>query len=96
MGEALASHRGVDMVAFTGSSETGKTIMSLASVTVKRLQLELGGKNPAIILDDADINAAANGMAKQQTNNSGQICDLCSFMSTRKYMTSSWKSSQLR
>ena len=74
VGEALASHRGVDMVAFTGSSETGKTIMSLASVTVKRLQLELGGKNPAIILDDADINAAANGMAKQQTNNSGQIC----------------------
>ena len=74
VGEALAAHHGVDMVAFTGSSETGKAIMSLASGTVKRLQLELGGKNPAIILDDADVNAAANAMAKQQTNNSGQIC----------------------
>jgi acyl-CoA reductase-like NAD-dependent aldehyde dehydrogenase len=74
VGEALAAHHGLDMVAFTGSSETGKAIMSLASGTVKRLQLELGGKNPAIILDDADVNAAANAMAKQQTNNSGQIC----------------------
>jgi acyl-CoA reductase-like NAD-dependent aldehyde dehydrogenase len=74
VGEALAAHHDVDMVAFTGSSETGKAIMSLASGTVKRLQLELGGKNPAIILDDADVNAAANAMAKQQTNNSGQIC----------------------
>ena len=74
VGEALASHRGVDMVAFTGSSETGKAIMSLASQTVKRLQLELGGKNPVIILDDADVNAAVNGMARQQCSNSGQIC----------------------
>ena len=68
------SPSGVDMVAFTGSSETGKQIMSLASKTVKRLQLELGGKNPAIILEDADIGVAAAGMAKQQTSNSGQIC----------------------
>jgi acyl-CoA reductase-like NAD-dependent aldehyde dehydrogenase len=62
------------MVAFTGSSETGKAIMSTASQTVKRLQLELGGKNPAIILDDADLNAAAAAMARQQCSNSGQIC----------------------
>ena len=74
VGEALASHPGVDMVAFTGSSETGKAIMSLASHTVKRLQLELGGKNPAMILDDADVTQAAVAMAKQQCNNSGQIC----------------------
>lgn len=74
VGEALASHRGVDMVAFTGSSETGKAIMSLASRTVKRLQLELGGKNPAIILDDADVTNAAGAMARQQCSNSGQIC----------------------
>jgi acyl-CoA reductase-like NAD-dependent aldehyde dehydrogenase len=74
VGEALSSHRGVDMVAFTGSSETGKAIMSTASQTVKRLQLELGGKNPAIILDDADIDAAVGGMVGQQCFNSGQIC----------------------
>ena len=74
VGEKLASHRGIDMVAFTGSSETGKAIMSLASQTVKRLQLELGGKNPAIILDDADINTTAAAMARFQCGNSGQIC----------------------
>ena len=74
VGEALASHRGVDMVSFTGSCETGKAIMNLASQTVKRLHLELGGKNPVIILDDADINAAAGAMAPFQFLNSGQIC----------------------
>ncbi len=74
VGEALASHPGVDMVAFTGSSETGKRIMTLAGPTVKRLQLELGGKNPVIVLDDADVNMAVNGMARQQCFNSGQIC----------------------
>ena len=74
VGEALASHPGVDMVAFTGSCETGKAIMALASHTVKRLQLELGGKNPVIILDDADVNAAVSAMMMFQFANSGQIC----------------------
>ena len=67
VGEALAAHRGADMIAFAGSSETGKQITALASQTVKRLQLELGGKNPVIVLDDADVDTAVNGMAKQQT-----------------------------
>ena len=74
VGEALAAHRGVDMVGFTGSCETGKTIMSLASQTVKRLQLELGGKNPVIILDDADIDTAVADLITGQFRNSGQIC----------------------
>ena len=74
VGEGLASHPGVDMVAFTGSCETGKAIMALASQTVKRLQLELGGKNPVIILDDADINTAVFSMLMFQFANSGQIC----------------------
>ena len=95
VGEALASHRGVDMVSFTGSCETGKQIMALASQTVKRLHLELGGKNPVIILDDADVNTAASAMAARQFSNSGQICACpADFMSTRKSMTNSWKSSQ--
>jgi acyl-CoA reductase-like NAD-dependent aldehyde dehydrogenase len=62
------------MVAFTGSSETGKAIMALASHTVKRLQLELGGKNPVIVLDDADVDAAAAAMVGEQCFNSGQTC----------------------
>jgi acyl-CoA reductase-like NAD-dependent aldehyde dehydrogenase len=74
VGEGLASHTGVDMVAFTGSCETGKAIMALASQTVKRLQLELGGKNPVIILDDADVNTAVFSMMMFQFANSGQIC----------------------
>jgi acyl-CoA reductase-like NAD-dependent aldehyde dehydrogenase len=74
VGEGLASHHGVGMVAFTGSCETGKIIMSLASQTVKRLQLELGGKNPVIILDDADVNTAVFSMLMFQFANSGQIC----------------------
>ena len=74
VGEALASHRGVDMVAFTGSCETGKEIMTLAGNTVKRLQMELGGKNPVIILDDADVSTAATALVRFQFSNSGQVC----------------------
>ena len=74
VGEALAAHRGVDMVGFTGSCETGKVIMRLASRTVKRLQLELGGKNPVIICDDADIDTAVVDLITGQFRNSGQIC----------------------
>ena len=74
VGGALASHRGVDMVAFTGSCEVGKEIMALGSPTLKRCQLELGGKNPVIILDDANIETAAAEMAPAQFRNSGQVC----------------------
>lgn len=73
-GEALAMHPGVDMVAFTGSSETGKEIMAVASRSVKRLQMELGGKNPVIVLDDADVETAANEMFMHQFANCGQLC----------------------
>jgi acyl-CoA reductase-like NAD-dependent aldehyde dehydrogenase len=74
VGSALASHRGIDMVAFTGSCEVGKEIMSLSSRTIKRCQLELGGKNPVIILDDADIDTAAAETGPAQFRNSGQVC----------------------
>jgi acyl-CoA reductase-like NAD-dependent aldehyde dehydrogenase len=74
VGASLVANRGVDMVAFTGSTETGKDIMARGGQTVKRLQLELGGKNPVIVLDDADINMAVGGMVRQQCFNTGQIC----------------------
>ena len=74
VGEALASHRDVNMVAFTGSCEVGKRIMELASQTVKRLQLELGGKNPVIVLDDADLGMAVSSGVRGQTFNCGQVC----------------------
>lgn len=74
IGNLLAAHPDVDLVGFTGSTETGKSIMSVASQTVKKLVLELGGKNPFIILDDADIDHAVNLLAGRQYNNSGQHC----------------------
>jgi acyl-CoA reductase-like NAD-dependent aldehyde dehydrogenase len=74
VGEALASHPDVDIIAFTGSCETGKRIMELASKTVKRVQLELGGKNPVIVLDDANIDIAVSGEVIGQVWNCGQVC----------------------
>ncbi|MBN1190074.1 MAG: aldehyde dehydrogenase [Dehalococcoidales bacterium] len=73
-GEALASHPDVNLVAFTGSCEVGKRIMELSSQTVKRLQLELGGKNPIILLEDADVDLAVGKCVWGQHMNSGAIC----------------------
>ena len=74
VGEALAAHPGVGMVAFTGSCETGKRIMELASNTVKRLFLELGGKAPFIVLEDADLDIAAAGASDALFFNTGMLC----------------------
>ncbi|MBN1189376.1 MAG: aldehyde dehydrogenase [Dehalococcoidales bacterium] len=74
VGEALASHPDVRMVGFTGSSETGKRIMELGSSNVKRLALELGGKNPFIVLEDADLDAAVRSAVHSSYTNCGQIC----------------------
>jgi acyl-CoA reductase-like NAD-dependent aldehyde dehydrogenase len=74
VGEALATHRDVRMVSFTGSSETGKRIMQVGSCNMKRLTLELGGKNPFIVLEDADIDAAVQCAVHSSFYNSGQIC----------------------
>ncbi|MEJ2740357.1 MAG: aldehyde dehydrogenase family protein, partial [Dehalococcoidia bacterium] len=74
VGEALAAHPDVNMVGFTGSCETGKAIMAAASGTAKRLFLELGGKNPFIVLADADLNAAVAKAAFALYFNTGMIC----------------------
>lgn len=74
VGNALASHPGIDLIGFTGSSETGKALMAAGSPTIKRLIMELGGKNPVIVLDDADIDAAVKHHAHRQCHNTGQHC----------------------
>jgi len=74
IGEALASHPDVDLISFTGSCEVGKRIMEVSSPTLKRLQLELGGKNPVIVFEDADINTAVGMMLMMQYENVGQTC----------------------
>ena len=74
VGNALASHPDVDLVGFTGSTATGRSIMSACSQTIKKLVAELGGKNPFIILEDADIDKAVNLFVFRQCNNAGQHC----------------------
>lgn len=74
VGEELARNDMVDMVAFTGSNEVGKRIANLASSSVKRLSLELGGKAPFIVFDDADIDAATEGAVVGSLINNGQDC----------------------
>jgi len=74
VGEAIAAHPGVDMVSFTGSTRAGKRVSELASATVKPVAMELGGKSPNVILDDADLaRAIPDGVAKCFLN-SGQTC----------------------
>lgn len=74
VGEHLVAHPAVDKVAFTGSTETGKRIMELASPTIKNLTLELGGKSPNIIMADADMEQALEGSLFAIYLHSGQIC----------------------
>ena len=74
IGEALVTHPEVDMVSFTGSTRAGPRVAELASATVKRVALELGGKSAAIILDDADFAVAVKGVVGNCYLNSGQTC----------------------
>ncbi len=74
VGEAIAGHPGVDLVSFTGSTRAGRRVSELAAATVKPVAMELGGKSPNVILDDADLSRAVpDGVAKCFLN-SGQTC----------------------
>ena len=73
-GAALAAHRGVDKIAFTGSTEVGKLIMGAATGNLKKVSLELGGKSPNIIMADADVDAAISGAASGIFFNKGEVC----------------------
>ena len=74
VGEAIASHPLVDMVSFTGSTRAGKRVMALAAEGVKRVALELGGKSPNVILEDADLSSAVPAGIAACYLNSGQTC----------------------
>ncbi|HBW35131.1 aldehyde dehydrogenase [Desulfosporosinus sp. BICA1-9] len=75
IGEAIVTHPEVDKISFTGSTAVGRRIMQLASHTVKRLTLELGGKSPAIMLRDADLDLVSEGALFATFLHSGQICE---------------------
>ena len=74
VGEALAAHPDVDMVSFTGSTRAGKRVSELAAQTVKRVALELGGKSPHIILDDAEFEKAVKVGLSNALLHSGPTC----------------------
>ena len=73
-GEALVKHPDVDKIAFTGSTEVGRAIRGATAATHKRLSLELGGKSPFIIFDDADLDSAVEGLVDGIWFNQGQVC----------------------
>lgn len=74
-GEALAAHPDVDLITFTGSVATGSHIMQLAGKNLTKVNLELGGKAPAIVLKDADLDLAAKAIYDSRVINTGQVCN---------------------
>jgi len=73
-GEALVKHPEIDKIAFTGSTEVGRAIRGATAAGHKRLSLELGGKSPFIIFDDADLDSAVEGLVDGIWFNQGQVC----------------------
>jgi acyl-CoA reductase-like NAD-dependent aldehyde dehydrogenase len=74
LGPRLTTHPDVAKIGFTGSSETGKRIMASAADTMKRVTLEMGGNDPAIVLPDVDVKAAAEKVYGGAFLNAGQVC----------------------
>jgi phenylacetaldehyde dehydrogenase len=77
-GAALASHSNVDKLSFTGSTEVGRLIIAASAGNLKKLSLELGGKSPAIVFNDADLAIAVPGVARAIFSNAGQVCSAAS------------------
>ena len=73
-GAALVAHDGVDKIAFTGSTEVGRAIRKATAGTGKKLTLELGGKSPFVVFDDADLDSAVEGVVDAIWFNQGQVC----------------------
>lgn len=73
-GAAMAQHVGIDKIAFTGSTATGREIMKMASVNMKNITLETGGKSPLLVFDDADLEQAVRWSHVGIMSNMGQIC----------------------
>ena len=74
VGEAIVRHPGVDKIAFTGSTDVGRLIRQATAGSGKKLSLELGGKSPFIVFDDADLDAAVEGLVDSIWFNQGQVC----------------------
>jgi acyl-CoA reductase-like NAD-dependent aldehyde dehydrogenase len=86
-GGAIAHHRGIDKVTFTGSTEVGREVVKASAGNMKRISMELGGKSPNIVFADADLDAAAKGLFMGIFYNQGQCCSAGSrvFIERSKY-----------
>ena len=84
VGQAMSSHPDIDMMSFTGSTRAGVLVSQASAPTVKRVALELGGKSPNIILQDADLAKAVKGGVMQMMTNTGQSCNAPSRMLVHK------------
>lgn len=73
-GAFLANHPGIDAITFTGETATGEAIMAAAANGVRPVSLELGGKNPALVFDDCDLDQTIDGLARSCFANTGQVC----------------------
>lgn len=74
IGQAMAEHRDIDIISFTGSTRTGEAVLKASASNFKKASLELGGKNPQIVFADADLGDAADGVAFGMCFNAGQCC----------------------
>jgi aldehyde dehydrogenase (NAD+) len=74
VGEMIVNHPGIDKIAFTGSTEVGRLIRAVTAGSGKKLSLELGGKSPFIVFDDADLDSAVEGVVDAIWFNQGQVC----------------------
>ncbi|HZZ66314.1 MAG TPA: aldehyde dehydrogenase family protein [Candidatus Baltobacteraceae bacterium] len=75
LGQQMVEHPDIDKIAFTGSTVTGKRVAATAAQTLKRVTLELGGKSPSLVFDDADLGQAVNGALYGIFYNAGQTCE---------------------
>ncbi|MBM7097973.1 aldehyde dehydrogenase family protein [Bacillus sp. H-16] len=89
IGNGISSHPDIDFVSFTGSGSVGEKIMKNAAETIKKVALELGGKSPVIVLDDADVEEAAKTALSNIMTNTGQVCSA----GTRVFIPQSMKDS---
>jgi acyl-CoA reductase-like NAD-dependent aldehyde dehydrogenase len=74
LGPEIVTHPDINMISFTGSTTTGKKVMASAAATLKRLNLELGGNDPAIVFEDVDVDSVAQSIIAGAFINSGQVC----------------------
>ncbi|WP_337019910.1 aldehyde dehydrogenase family protein, partial [Oceanobacillus massiliensis] len=78
VGEAMVQHKEIRVISFTGSNDTGRSIAEKCGKQLKKVSLEMGGKNAVIVMDDADLNLAVEGILWSAFGTSGQRCTACS------------------